>query len=307
MSAAMSEFNNNDSTGLSLLFQMCQQVDPELAQPSQSQLVGLDLEFPSLSFPPLHIPTESMNVDALDLPQASQPLHQPTNFRDALRNLTGVSSSSSQDSSLSSSTARQHETMAASKTTAKSTTKPTTKAATKPAAKRKPKGKGKRADSASAATSAPGSASGSAAASVTATPPPGPEPVCAKESILTTLGISKSRFVRKQPVPQDFATPEAFSDAWEAWRALRKKNNAAVQKSRAKARVRKQTAEQVQAEQQKDNARLKEEADNLRKNVVLLLKSLKGVALTDGEQMWLNALKAGPLTPVLASQCALCE
>jgi hypothetical protein len=87
---------------------------------------------------------------------------------------------------------------------------------------------------------------------------------------------------------------------------VREKNNAAVQRSREKAKVRKSQQRQVLRMQEREHLLLQHEATLLRKNVELLIKAVREPrALDDVERSWVSTLTTSPGGALLAGQCSI--
>jgi cell division protein FtsB len=111
---------------------------------------------------------------------------------------------------------------------------------------------------------------------------------------------------KRQPKRSDFASEEAFVAAWTQWREVREKNNAAVQRSREKAKLKKTQQRQALRAQEREFDALRQEVVVLRKNVSLLLKAVSQPALlTDIERAWVQTLSTSEGGGTLASQCSL--
>ncbi|EGD73902.1 hypothetical protein PTSG_05597 [Salpingoeca rosetta] len=116
----------------------------------------------------------------------------------------------------------------------------------------------------------------------------------------------RGRQYRKQPNREDFDTDDAFSAAWSEWRAIRERNNAAVHRSREKAKARKLLDKQALEEREREFQRLKTAVEMLNKNVQLLIKARRSPEqLTSLEEAWLQTLCHSDTGILLASQCAL--
>eukprot|EP00045_Choanoeca_perplexa_P003432 m.31131 g.31131 ORF g.31131 m.31131 type:complete len:323 (-) comp12037_c0_seq1:266-1234(-) len=111
---------------------------------------------------------------------------------------------------------------------------------------------------------------------------------------------------KRKPTREEFDSDVAFSQAWSEWRSVRQRNNAAVQRSREKAKAKKAIHRQFQRDKERKVAQLAMEAEMLRKNVDVLLKAVNDPsALTAIEQAWVQTLSHSNTGTVLASQCAL--
>ncbi|EDQ91885.1 uncharacterized protein MONBRDRAFT_36000 [Monosiga brevicollis MX1] len=111
---------------------------------------------------------------------------------------------------------------------------------------------------------------------------------------------------KRKPERDAFDSEEAFSLAWQEWRSVRQKNNAAVHKSRQKAKARRAVDRHAAREKERKAAQLAMEAEMLRKNVDVLIKAVRTPdTLTPIERAWVQTLSHSSTGPTLAGQCAL--
>lgn len=90
------------------------------------------------------------------------------------------------------------------------------------------------------------------------------------------------------------------------WREVREKNNAAVQRSREKAKQKKSAQRQALRAQEREHELLKQEAVLLRKNVDLLIKALaQPMQLNEIEKAWVHTLSTAEGGAALAGQCSI--